>query len=84
VLSLDSNPTTGYSWKALVSDPTVVQATGSKDVRPKNAAIGAGGKQNLSFTALKKGQSTLELTYDRPFAEGSPGNKTIAYTVTVH
>jgi inhibitor of cysteine peptidase len=83
VLALPANPTTGYSWKAIVSDPTVVQATGSKQVTPKGAGIGAGGTQRLSFTALAKGTSTLELVYDRPFAQGSPGNKTISYTVTV-
>jgi inhibitor of cysteine peptidase len=83
VIALPANPTTGYSWTAIVSDPTVVQATGSKQVTPKGSAIGAGGTQRLSFTALAKGSSTLELVYDRPFAQGSPGNKTISYSVTV-
>ena len=83
VIALPANPTTGYSWTAIVSNPTVVKATGSKQVTPKGSAIGAGGTQRLSFTALAKGSSTLELVYDRPFAQGSPGNKTISYSVTV-
>jgi inhibitor of cysteine peptidase len=83
VIALPANPTTGYSWTAIVSDPTVVHATGSKQVTPKGSGIGAGGTQRLTFTALAKGSSTLELVYDRPFAQGSPGNKTISYSVTV-
>jgi inhibitor of cysteine peptidase len=83
VLALPANPTTGYSWKAIVSNPTVVRADGSKQVTPEGSPPGAGGTQRLTFTALADGTSTLELVYDRPFAEGSPGNKTITYTVTV-
>ena len=83
VIALPANPTTGYSWKAIVSDPTVIKATGSKQVTPSGSGVGAGGTQRLSFTALAKGSSTLELVYDRPFAQGSPGNKTISYSVTI-
>jgi predicted secreted protein len=83
VLALAANPSTGYSWKAVVSDPRVVHATGSKQVNPAGAPPGAEGTQRLSFTALAKGTATLELVYDRPFAQGSPGNKDVSFTVTV-
>jgi len=83
VLALPANPSTGYSWKAVVSDPRVVHATGSKQVNPPGAPPGAGGIQRLGFDALAKGTSTLELVYDRPFAQGSPGNKDVTFTVTV-
>jgi inhibitor of cysteine peptidase len=83
VISLASNPSTGYSWEATSSDPDVVSPKGSTNVRPKNAPPGAGGRQNLSFLAVKAGTATLTLVYDRPFAKGSPGNKTVVYTVTV-
>jgi hypothetical protein len=60
-----------------------VRATGSKQVNPPGAQPGAEGSQRLSFTALTKGTSTLELVYDRPFAQGSPGNKDVSVSVTV-
>jgi inhibitor of cysteine peptidase len=83
VLALPANPSTGYSWKAVVSNPTFVHATGSKQVNPSGAPPGAAGTQRLSFTALGKGTATLELVYDRPFAQGSPGNRDVTFTVTV-
>jgi len=83
VISLASNPSTGYSWQATSSDPDVMDPKGSTNVRPKNAPPGAPGRQNLSFLAVKPGTATLTLVYDRPFAKGSPGNKTVVYTVTV-
>lgn len=83
VISLASNPSTGYSWQATSSDPNIVEPKGSTNVRPKNAPPGAGGTQNLRFLAVKAGTATLTLVYDRPFAKGSPGNKTVLYTVTV-
>jgi inhibitor of cysteine peptidase len=83
VLALPANPSTGYSWKAIVSNPTIVHATGSKQVNPRSAPPRAGGTQRLGFRALAKGTTTMELVYDRPFAEGSPGNKDVTFTVTV-
>ena len=83
VLALPANPSTGYSWKAVVANPTVVQPMGSKQVNPPGAQPGAGGTQRLSFKALAKGTTTLDLLYDRPFAQGSPGAKDVTFTVTV-
>ncbi|HZP28753.1 MAG TPA: protease inhibitor I42 family protein [Acidimicrobiia bacterium] len=83
VFALPANPSTGYSWKVIVSNPTVVHATGSKQSSAPGAPPGAAGTQRLSFTALGRGTSMLELVYDRPFAQGSPGNKTVDVTVTV-
>jgi inhibitor of cysteine peptidase len=83
VLALPANPSTGYSWKAVVANPTVVQPTGSKQVNPPGAQPGAGGTQRLGFKALAKGTTTLDLLYDRPFAQGSPGAKDVTFTVTV-
>ena len=83
IISLPSNPTTGYSWQATTSDPNIVDPKGSTNVRPKNAPPGAGGVQNLTFLALKPGAATLTLVYDRPFDKGSPGNKAVIYNVTV-
>jgi inhibitor of cysteine peptidase len=83
VLALPANPSTGYSWKAVVANPTVVQPAGSKQVNPPNAPPGAGGTQRLGFKALAKGTTTLDLLYDRPFAQGSPGAKDVTFTVTV-
>jgi inhibitor of cysteine peptidase len=83
VLALPANPSTGYSWKAIIANPTVVRPTGSQQVNPPSAPPGAGGTQRLGFKAVAKGTTTLDLLYDRPFAQGSPGAKDVTFTVTV-
>ncbi len=63
VIAIDANPSTGYTWDA-GTNPNV-KLVSSKQVSAKGAPPGASGTQELTFKAVKKGSSTLELAYAR-------------------
>jgi inhibitor of cysteine peptidase len=83
VVTLESNASTGYSW-ALVqnSDDSVLNKTGNKYIAPQTSLVGAGGNEEWTFKALKKGTSTISLGYSRPW-ESTPPAETFDLTVVV-
>jgi inhibitor of cysteine peptidase len=83
VVTLESNATTGYSW-ALVqnSDEAVLNETGNQYIAPQTTLVGAGGKEEWTFKALKKGTSTISMGYSRPW-ESTPPIETFDLTVVV-
>ena len=84
-ITLDSNPTTGYSWNenADISDKTIAQQTGHKYQPPASSALGAGGKEIWTFKALKSGTSTISMGYRRPFEKGIAPAKTFTLSLVV-
>ena len=83
VVTLESNATTGYSWTlAQNSDESVLNKTGNEYVAPQTTLIGAGGKEEWTFKALKKGTSTISMGYSRPW-ESTPPVDTFDLTVVV-
>jgi predicted secreted protein len=54
-ITRDSNPATGYEWQiASISNPDVVEFVSSEYIPPKHQIPGAGGKQILTFDALRR------------------------------
>jgi inhibitor of cysteine peptidase len=83
VVTLDSNASTGYSWHlAQISDETVLSNTGNKYISPQTTLVGAGGKEEWTFKAIKKGTSTISMGYSRPW-ESTPPAETFDLTVVV-
>ena len=68
-ITLDSNPTTGYSWQAEY-DETYLELV-DRTFEPSSDAIGAGGSETLVFKALRNGDTTVTLEYKRPWEETS-------------
>ena len=69
LVSLPSNPTTGYQWTVKAYDKKIMRMADSHFVAPQTKLIGAGGKMIFTF-ALIKGQSlphstSLSFTYAR-------------------
>ena len=62
-LKLDSNPSTGYSWQAEY-DESHLELT-NRNFVPSSTAVGAGGVEEITFKALKTGETTLTMTYKR-------------------
>lgn len=81
-IKLVSNPTTGYSWTNPDS-PSNLELLSSKSERGSSGRPGAPGFQVFSFKATKPGDSTLVLTYLRPFEKDTPPTKTFRLTITV-
>ena len=67
VVTLASNPSTGYRWKLLATDARVVRLVSHRYVPPKVARPGAGGKELWRFVARAHGTVTLVFGYLRPW-----------------
>lgn len=84
VVTLASNASTGYSWSlAQNSDETVLSKTGNKYIAPQTTLMGAPGKEEWTFKALKKGNSTISIVYSRPWETDTPPAQTFDLTVVV-
>ncbi len=84
VLTLDSNPSTGYSWRLAKSpDAGILTVVGNKFQPPATPIPGAPGKDVWTFKAAGRGATQLTLEYLRPFAPNEPPAKTESYTVIV-
>jgi inhibitor of cysteine peptidase len=66
---LDSNPTTGFSWRVLSFDSTILQMKKEEFLADKSAEdrVGAGGKQIFKFKTIANGTTDLQLIYQRPW-----------------
>ncbi len=84
-ISLESNPTTGYSWQVLEMDAAVLQQSGETEYKQSPGSeglVGAGGVETLRFEALAAGQTTLTLGYMRAW-ESVPPVETFTVQVIV-
>jgi inhibitor of cysteine peptidase len=68
VVTLEGNPTTGYSWEvAEPLDEQVLRQVGEAEFKAESDLVGAGGVQILRFEAVNAGETTLKLVYHRPW-----------------
>lgn len=66
-ITIDSNPSTGYSWKPTF-DSTYLSFVTSTYVAPTSTAYGVSGTEKFDFRALKETDHTdIVLDYIRPF-----------------
>jgi predicted secreted protein/Tol biopolymer transport system component len=74
VVTLQSNPTTGYSWHQAENQEPFLEQMGEPQFTqaPTDGppVVGAGGWEVFRFKAVSAGQMTLELGYRRPWEEG--------------
>ncbi len=61
VITLEANPSTGFTWEAVEFDEHVLRQVGEIEFQPESSAIGAGGVQILRFEAVNAGQTPLKL-----------------------
>ena len=79
-ISLESNPTTGYSWQAEFDSESLELV--SEDFASDSTLIGAGGIQTFEFLALKEGQIEVTMVYKRPWENESIDTKVFPVKVT--
>ena len=84
-VSLESNPTTGYSWQVADSDDAVLQQLGEVEFKQagEEGLVGAGGIETFRFEAVRAGKTSLALEYLRPWEEGISPEKTFTIQVVV-
>lgn len=67
-ITLDSNPSTGYSWQLSGLKRAILHQQGEPEYTPPAQPLpGAGGQQTFQFVAVGVGRATLKLVYKRPF-----------------
>lgn len=67
VVSLEANPTTGYTWEVSELDTHILSQIGETEFKPESDLLGAGGMQILRFESANSGQTPLKLVYHRPW-----------------
>jgi inhibitor of cysteine peptidase len=86
ILSLPSNPTTGYRWAIQDSAGGVLKGLGPEVYRnPEDAGIvGAAGVSTWRFQAFTAGTGRLRLTYQQPWAPEVPPVETFDCAISVN
>lgn len=86
VVTLGSNPTTGFSWNqdAFIVDGEVLTQIEHAYIPPEeNSNLGVAGKEMWLFNSLKSGQTVLTFEYSRPWEGGEKAEWTLELVVTV-
>jgi N-acetylneuraminic acid mutarotase/predicted secreted protein len=87
VVTLESNPSTGYRWELLENNESILKQFGQAEFKPSDTSeppmVGAGGWEIFRFKAVSSGQMTLELVYHRSWEDVEP-LKTFSILITVN
>jgi inhibitor of cysteine peptidase len=83
LLSLESNPTTGYGWQISEIDQRMLREASHEYEAEASGLVGSGGREIWRFGALAAGRTTLQLEYRRPWEEGVEPEKTFSVQVVV-
>jgi len=88
VVTLESNPTTGYSWEVVETQESILEQMGEAEFKQSETGepplVGAGGWEIFRFKAISAGQTSLKLVYHRPWEEGVEPVKTFSIQVIVN
>jgi inhibitor of cysteine peptidase len=83
-ITLRANSTTGYQWQfAIPLDESMLQLINSGYIPYKTRRIGAGGKQLLTFKALKAGEVIISLKYVRPGEKDAASQKEAVFKIVI-
>lgn len=83
-LTLESNPTTGFSWNKVEDVDKSILKLEKNDYKQKASPagmVGVGGRDTIVYRALKAGTAKIDLIYMQPWEPDSTFNT--KYTVTV-
>ena len=85
-LTLESNPTTGFSWTGVDKvdkDILKLERNDYKQNASPAGMVGVGGRDTIVYRALKKGKAKIDLTYMQPWEPDSKFNTNYSVTVEV-
>ena len=75
VITLKSNPTTGFRWEIAEIDEEILQQVGEPEYIPESdePLVGQGGTEVFRFEAGVSGETQLKLVYHQPWDGGEQG-----------
>ena len=83
-ITMDSNPTTGYQWQvARQLDAGLVELIGSQYIHPKTDLVGAPGKEEWSFKAIRAGKTIISFDYVRPWEKNELPAQTDTFIIII-
>ncbi len=83
MVTLEGNPSTGYSWEVVPAEQAVVAPQGEPEFKAESDLLGASGKISLTFKVVAEGQQMLTLAYRRPFEKDVAPEKTVTFALVV-
>ncbi len=86
-VTLESNPTTGYSWAPVEKQNSIFEPFGDPIYFPPeevDGVVGAGGWEIFYFRSVSAGQETLQLVYRRSWETDVEPIKTFSIDVVVN
>jgi inhibitor of cysteine peptidase len=87
VLTLESNPTTGFRWEVVEKKDAVLQLVGEAEFKVASELDppppGTGDVEIFRFQAVEAGEAGLDLVYHRPCEEGVEPLETFSIQVVV-
>ena len=87
VVTLESNPTTGYQWEVVELDDAILQQQGEAEFQVSDSRDppppGTGGTETFRFEAVNAGQTTLKLVYHRSWETDVEPLETFSLQVVV-
>ena len=87
IVTLESNPSTGYAWEVSQTDETILMQKGKAEfqqVTQPEGLVGAGGTEAFRFEAVGVGQVTLMLVYHRSWEENVEPLQTYTLQIVVN
>ncbi len=82
-LSLDSNPTTGYSWTVTQEPELFNVGEEYTENSHEEDVVGVGGQQVFTLAPKEAGTADVTFTYARPWEDPEADSTIISYTVKV-
>ncbi|MFC0711599.1 protease inhibitor I42 family protein [Azorhizophilus paspali] len=85
VLTLPSNPSTGYRWQMRESASRVLRSLGPEvySEAKESGVVGGAGQSTWRFQAVQAGQDSLLLVYQRPWEAGREPEKVFDCAISV-
>ena len=80
--TLDSNPTTGFSWQVDQSVELFEVKSSFAAGETDKQVTGAGGEETITLVPLKAGKTEVTLTYARPWEGGEQADQ-LVYTFEI-
>ena len=80
--TLDSNPTTGYSWQVEQSEELFEVKSSYTAEETDKPVTGAGGEETITLVPLKAGKTEVTLTFARPWEGGEQADQ-LVYTFEI-
>lgn len=87
VITLESNPTTGFRWE--LAEPidenllALIESQYEPGADAEIGLVGADGTEVWTFETLTAGETTITMEYSRPWDGGEKAVKTFEVTVTI-